>query len=764
MPAQYPAPEMITKRDGRQVPFDLSRIVVAVGKCLRSTMSDALVDLDAVAKDTADSVVRVLSGRFVYGAAAPHVEQVQDVVETILMGTGFHEAARHYVLYRAEHARLRAERDVSPEVRAAFAESSACLADDPLRVFQYFDKYARFDHGKGRRETWPETVDRSLDYLAELAAGRLDAGMPDVWDRLRKAIVHQDAMPSMRLLAMAGAAARRQNASIYNCTYLPLRDLRAFEEILLLSMAGCGVGFSVEGQYVYELPFVRRQGGRRAAVVVEDSTEGWGAALLESLQLFFDGADVDLDTSRVRPAGAALLTKGGRASGPGPLRTMIETIRGVVLRRQGAMLRPIDAHDIACAVGLAAVSGGMRRTAMISLFDHDDEEMLHAKDGDFPNIRWNANNSAVWPSNITQAQVMGQMLSMARDRRGEPGIFNRDAATRLRPGRRAARDVGGIVPVYGTNPCGEIILRPYEMCNLSIAVSRAGDNFAALAAKVEAATIIGTIQSLATHFPGLRPDWARNCELERLLGVDLTAPMDCAAARDPEVLRQLRGVAERVNAETAALLGIAPSAAITCNKPGGNSSAFLGCASGIHGRWSKYQIKRCRVSAHSPTYQVLRDAAVPMTPENGQAADTADTWVVAIPVAAPEGAILRDDLSAIDQCEAWLRAKLNWTEHNPSCTIYYRDDELLPLTAWVWEHRDAIGGLSFFPRDGANYDQPPNEEIDRETYDRMVAAFPRIDWSKLVRYERFDTTTASAEVACVAGACEWEPPRSIAAS
>lgn len=756
MPAQSQNPPSIVKRDGRVVPFDTGRILAAVTKCLRSTQSDDGVD-DAAAA-IVGGVVRVLRGR----PDVPRVEQVQDVVETILMSSGYYDAARHYVLYRAEHERLRTERDVDPAVRAAFAESSQWLGGDVLREFQFFDKYSRFDHTRGRRDTWPETVDRSIDYLRELVDGRLDGKWDHVWTTLRGAVLRQDAMPSMRLLAMAGPAARRQNASIYNCTYLPICDLRAFEEILLLSMAGCGVGFSVEGQYVYQLPFVRRQTGKRATVVVDDSTEGWGAALIACLEFWFAGDDVDLDTSQVRPAGAVLRTKGGRASGPGPLRTMLETIRAIVLRRQGAMLRPIDAHDCACAVGLGAVSGGMRRTAMISLFDHDDAEMLRAKEGDFPSIRWNANNSAVWPSAITQAQVMSQMLSMAQGRRGEPGIFNRDSATRLRPERRRLLDGTyselGLPPVYGTNPCGEIVLRPYQMCNLSIAVARAGDNYEELAAKVEAATIMGTIQSLATHFPGLRPDWRRNCEAERLLGVDLTAAADCAAVRDAPTLRRLRGLAVSVNAELADMLGIALSASITCNKPGGNSSAFLGCASGIHGRWSKYQIKRVRVSAHSPTYRVLRDAAVPMTPENGQAADTADTWVVSIPLAAPEGAIVRDDLDAIAQCEAWLKAKLHWTEHNPSCTVYFRDDELLPLTAWVWAHRDLIGGLSFYPREGAAYDQPPNEEIDRETYERMVAAFPRIDWSKLVRYERDDTTTASAEVACVAGACEWEPP------
>jgi ribonucleoside-diphosphate reductase alpha chain len=426
-------------------------------------------------------------------------------------------------------------------------------------------------------------------------------------------------------------------------------------------------------------------------------------------------------------------------------------MRRKVLSRQGSFLRPIDAHDMMCVVGTAAVSGGVRRTAMISLFDPEDTEMLQSKSGDFEHEnshRWNANNSAVWPAGgLTQQSFIHQFMEMVDSGRGEPGIFNREGANTMKPARRKDAD-------FGTNPCGEINLRPWQFCNLTAAVARADDTFETLREKVEVATIIGSIQSMATNFPGLRPMWKQNCEEERLLVVDITGQMDSLAAQDAQFKRQLREISIEVNRVTAAALGINQSASITCVKPSGNSSQLLNCASGLHPRWAPYYVRNVRVSIHSPIYKVLRDAGVPMDPENGQNVDNATTWVVHFPMKAPEGAITRSDVSAIQQCEFWLQNKLFWTEHNPSVTITYSPDEVLEVMKWVWEHREQVGGMSFLPTFDAQYDQMPYVEIAKEEYERLAAEFPEIDFSKVWRYEESDLTNAAQELACVGGSCE----------
>ena len=397
---------------------------------------------------------------------------------------------------------------------------------------------------------------------------------------------------------------------------------------------------------------------------------------------------------------------------------------------------------------------------MISLFDYDDEEMLTAKSGDFErdnSQRWNANNSVVWPDGgPSQPELIRQMLEMDRSQRGEPGIFSREAAIRMRPDRRAVLDrySGGTSPEYGTNPCGEITLRPYEFCNLSISVARDGDTLEKLRDKVETATLIGTIQSLATHFPYLRSAWAENGRLERLLGVDITGQLDCPAVQEPEVLRQLRQTVVETNRTFSEALGINQSAATTCVKPSGNSAQLLQCSSGLHTRWSKYYIRNVRVSATSPLFKVLREAGVPMDPENGQTTDSAVTWVIHFPVASPENAIVRTDRTAIDQCEYWKTVKLNWTEHNPSVTVTYRPNELMDITKWVWDNRDIVAGMTFLPVDDAQYVQLPYIEIDAEEYQRLADLFPVVDFAKVYQHEIDDQTTAAQELACLGGICE----------
>lgn len=737
-------PTEIVKRDGRVVGFDVSRIEHAITRCFASigrTPHTPVVEL-------AQRAVNIMAAKA--RGSRPTVEGVQDIVEMVLQAAGEFEAAKHYILYRAERAKEREKRPIPDEVRQAFDDSRQYFPT-PIQQFQFFDKYSRFNYDLGRRETWIETVDRAVDYMHDLAGSRLPS---ETYQRIRRSILEMRAMPSMRLLAMAGPAAQRNSIAIYNCSYQPVESIDSFVEALIISMAGCGVGFSVESKYVENFPRIKRQTGRApTGYLVADSAEGWADALRFGLETWFDGGDVRFDLTQLRPAGAPLQIKGGRASGPEPFRVMLEFLRARVLSRQGSFLRPLDAHDMMCAVGNAAVSGGVRRTAMISLFDYNDTEMLQSKSGDFErdnSQRWNANNSAVWPEGgLSQLEFINQFREMVESGRGEPGIFNRVAANTMKPVRRKNAE-------FGTNPCGEINLRPWEFCNLTAAVARVDDTFDSLRDKVEVATIIGSIQSLATHFPGLRPMWKENCEEERLLGVDITGQMDSPIAQDAQIKRQLREIATEVNRTTAQALGINASASITCVKPSGNSSQFLNCSSGLHSRWAPYYVRNVRVATHSPIYKVLRDAAVPMDPENGQTVENANTWVIHFPMKSPDGAITRNQRSAIEQCEFWLQNKLYWTDHNPSCTVTYKPDEVIDLMKWVWDHREQIGGLSFLPSFDAQYAQMPYTEISKDEYERLAGEFPEIDFSRVWRYEEQDLTTAAQELACVGGICEVE--------
>jgi ribonucleoside-triphosphate reductase (thioredoxin) len=737
-------PASIVKRDGRVVAFDTGRIEHAMERCFASLETEPHTPIPELAQRVVNIMAAKSNGQL------PTVEGVQDIVEMVLQAAGEFEAAKHYILYRAERAKERERRPVPEDVRRAFDESTRYFPT-ALQQFQFFDKYSRFNYDLGRRETWVETVDRAVDYLYDLAGSRLPR---ETYERIRAGILEMRAMPSMRLLAMAGPAARRNSVAIYNCSYQPVESIDSFVEALIISMAGCGVGFSVESKYVENFPRVKRQSGAAPQLyVVEDSAEGWAEALRYGLATWFEGGDVRFDLSLLRPAGAPLKTKGGRASGPEPFRAMLDFVRTRILARQGSFLRPLDAHDMMCAVGNAAVSGGVRRTAMLSLFDYDDDEMRLAKHGDFErdnSQRWNANNSAVWPrGGLTQQDFIKHFMEMVNSERGEPGIFNREAANVMKPARRKEAE-------FGTNPCGEIILREYGFCNLSAAVARADDSFETLRDKVEIATIIGSIQSMATHFPGLRPQWKQNCEEERLLGVDITGQMDSPAAQDAQVKRRLKEIAIEVNRTTASALGINQSAAISCVKPSGNSSQLLNCSSGLHARWAPYYIRNVRVATHSPLFKVLRDAGTPMDPENGQTPENANTWVIHFPVKAPEGSVTRNERTAVEQAEFWLQNKLYWTEHNPSCTITYKPDEVLDLMKWTWEHRDQIGGLSFLPSFDAQYAQMPYIEITKEEYERLASQFPPIDFSRVWRYEEEDLTSAAQELACASGACEIE--------
>ena len=530
------APHTIIKRDGRVVPFDVSRINTALVKCFADLKRSPQVPIS----ELTERAVSIVAAKYV----VPSVEEVQDIVEIVLMAAGEYEAARHYITYREERAKLRLARPIPEHVREAFSLSDGYFPTQ-LQKFQFYDKYARFNYEHMRRETWIETVTRAVDFLRELSHDRLPE---ETYHRIHDSILNMRSMPSMRLLAMAGPAARRSSITVYNCSYMPVESIDSFVEALIISMSGCGVGYSVERRYVEQFPPIRRQKlSLPLTHVVADSAEGWAEALRLGLETWFSGGDVKFDFSLVRPAGAPLMTKGGRASGPEPLRKMLHFVRERILNRQGSVLHPIDAHDIMCAVGNAAVSGGVRRTAMISLFDFDDLEMRLCKSGS--NIsgnehRWNSNNSAVWPDHdLSQEEVVEFMLDMVKSGAGEPGIFRRLAAINTRPLRRIEAE-------FGTNPCGEIVLRPWQFCNLTVAVARPDDSFESLADKVAVAAIIGTIQSMATHFPGLRQIWRQNCEEERLLGVDINGQMDSELVRDPDVQQRLREIAVNTNRES----------------------------------------------------------------------------------------------------------------------------------------------------------------------------------------------------------------------
>lgn len=627
----------------------------------------------------------------------------------------------------------------------------------PIQGLQFYDKYSRWSHKLGRRETWAETAARVIDFFASELQRRQLALPSTAWIELERGILNLEAMPSMRVIQMAGPALNRCNVGAYNCAYLPIDSWDAFGELLYILMQGTGAGFSVEVDYVDRLPRIRRQKGNPPSkYTVPDSTEGWCFALTHGLKTWAAGDDIEFDFSRIRPQGTVLKTKGGRASGPDPLRQLLEFTRHKLLAAQGRRLDPIDAHDIACFCGQIVQVGGVRRAALISLSDLDDRDMREAKDGQFwlNNVqRAMANNSVVYDERPKASIFMEEWLALAKSGTGERGIFNRGGLGKQLPKRRQRRKD------FGVNPCGEIILRPRQFCNLSIAIARPEDTEESMERKVALAAMFGTLQSLLTDFKYISPKWRENCEEERLLGVDITGQLDCPLLSPqnpnrPKLLSRLRDVAIKTNTEMANVLKINPSAAVTCVKPSGNSAQLFNCASGLHPRYAQYYIRRLRIGAYTPIAQLLKDQGVPWHPEVGQVAEQATVLVFEFPVAAPEGALTRHDMSAIDQLENWLDLKRYYTEHNPSVTIYVNDEEWPAVGAWVYEHFDEIGGLSFLPKDGGVYELAPYEEITEEEYRRRAEALPSVDFSKLPDYETSDMTEVNREFACTGDRCE----------
>lgn len=616
-----------------------------------------------------------------------------------------------------------------------------------LQEFQFFDKYSRFNEEKGRRETWTETVDRTVDYLIELSEDKLSTLE---YAAIRYAILNMEVMPSMRLLAMAGPAARRDQISIFNCAYRAIDSLSAFTDILRLFMNGVGVGFSVEKRHVDKLPEVQKGTGTAMHLIVADSTDGWVEALILGLEHWFSGSDISFDFSLIRPEGAILHTKGGVSSGPEPLKELLREAKKIILGAQGRKLRPIEVYDIVCLIASCVISGGVRRTAALCLFDHDDKEMLDSKlpeNIEGKEHRYYTNNSAVMPErHLSQVEILNYITELHRGGNGEPGFFSRLAIKNTIPERRQQAD-------FGVNACAESILRNKGLCNLSSVICRADDEWEDLKRKVRIATMIGTIQSMAVDFSGFDEEWSNNAKEERLLGVDLNAQMDCKLVRVPKIQSMLKEMAIKWNKRYAEILGIPESKAITLVKPSGNSGVLLDVSSGLHPRWSEYYIRNVRVNRESPLCYALRESGVHLSPENGQTEENATSYVISFPMKSPEGAITRNQMSALDQCNYWYDVKMNWCEHNPSITVYYGEDEIIDLAQWIYRHQEIISGMAFLPRMDIMYEQAPYIEISKEQYESMVEEFPTIDFS-LIAVEQNDTTTGAQEIACSAGACE----------
>jgi ribonucleoside-triphosphate reductase (thioredoxin) len=620
------------------------------------------------------------------------------------------------------------------------------------QTFIATSRYARWLEDKKRRENWGETVSRYIEnVVAKVTRDEV------VLDEVEQAILNLEVMPSMRSVMTAGPAADRDNTCMYNCSFLPVDDVKSFDEAMFILLCGTGVGFSVERQYISKLPEVPVELFQSDdVIVVHDSKEGWAKALRKLIALLYAGEIPKWDVSKVRPAGAKLKTFGGRASGPGPLVDLFRFVISVFNSASGRRLSSIECHDIMCKIGDVVVVGGVRRSAMISLSNLSDDRMRYAKSGSWwesQGQRSLANNSVAYTEKPDALAFMREWTALVESGSGERGIFNRQASKKqaAKNGRRdASYD-------FGTNPCSEIILRPYQFCNLTEVVVRATDTVDTLKEKVRLATILGTIQSTYTKFPYLRKIWANNTEEERLLGVSLTGIMDNPLLTSKNAgleatLEELKNVAIKTNAEWAERLGIPVSAAITCVKPSGTVSQLVDSASGIHARHSEYYIRTVRGDNKDPLTQFMKDQGIPsepcvMKPEQ--------TTVFSFPQKSPPNAVTRNDMTAVEQLEAWLVYQRHWCEHKPSVTISVRDSEWVQVGAFVYKHFDEMSGVSFLPHLDHVYEQAPYQDCTKQEYEEMLSFMPtNIDWAKLSEYESEDNTSGMQTLACSGDSCE----------
>ena len=742
----------VTKRNGEVVSYDVKKIMSAISKCFLQTKEGGDVDAMKVAIKV-DKELAYIMNKSVHDSV--HVEKIQDLVEKNLMLEDYTDSAKAYILYRNERNQNRKpEVEITPEVKKLFDDSKKHFRN-PLAEFVYYRSYSKWMEDKNRRETWIETVQRFMDHMKEEVGNKLSE---KDYSRVQDAILNQRVIPSMRLLWSSGPAARKTHVASYNCSYIAITDLRDFAEIMYIAMCGTGVGFSVENKFINKLPIITPQTGEILPThVVEDSKEGWADAYHLALKTWFSGHDISFDYSKIRPKGARLHTMGGRASGPSPLIDLMNFSREIIMKKQGQKLSSLEVHDIACKVGEIVIMGGVRRSAMISLSDLGDESLRHSKDGQFWNQaphRIMANNSAVYEVKPTSQEFLKEWNALISSGSGERGIFNRGCLVNQLPQRRIDAFDENNPSDWGTNPCGEITLRSKQFCNLTSIVVRKEDTLETMLENIELATILGTYQASLTKFPYLSKEWKENCEKEALLGVSLTGYFDNELVRNVGVLDQLRLKAIEVNKEYAQKIGINQSTCVTCIKPSGNSSQLLDTASGMHPRYSAYYIRRVRVSSTDPIYKMMKDQGITCKPEVGQSEENATTWVLEFPVKAPENAIVKDDVSALNLLEEWKKLKVHFTEHNPSVTIYVGDSEWIEVANWIYDNWEIVGGLSFLPRSEFVYQLAPYEEITKEVYDEMTKDIKEIDFSNLVTYEYEDETLGSKELACASGSCE----------
>ena len=625
----------------------------------------------------------------------------------------------------------------------------------PTSYQQYIHKsrYARFIEEEKRRESWTETVSRYINYISDHLKNKHKHIIPNKGE-LEEAIINLDVMPSMRALMTAGPALDRDHTAGYNCSYIPIDSVRSFDEVMYILLCGTGVGFSVERNNVEKLPKIAETMEQSdTVIVVEDSKTGWAKAYKELIAMLYTGQIPKIDVNKVRPAGARLKTFGGRASGPQPLVNLFDFTINTFKNAVGRQLDCLEAHDIVCKIGEVVVVGGVRRSALISLSSIQDDRIRKAKMGqwwqDNPQ-RALSNNSACYTRTPDIGLFMHEWKALYDSKSGERGIFNREAAKKKveENGRRDSEHE------FGTNPCSEIILRPYQFCNLTEVVIRATDDEKSLKKKVRLATQLGTYQSTLTDIKYLRKIWRDNTEEERLLGVSLTGIMDnkLTIKAEEELLSGMRKVAVDTNKKLAAELKIPQSAATTCIKPSGTVSQLVDSASGIHSRHNDYYIRTVRGDNKDPLTQMMKDQGIPSEPDM---MNPTNVSVFSFPQKAPKGAITREKYTAVEQLETWLRYQRHWCEHKPSCTVSVKESEWMEVGAWVYKHFDEVSGVSFLPHSDHTYQQAPYQDIDEKKYKEALKEMPKdVNFEKLSEYEDEDNTTGTQELSCTAGACE----------
>ena len=617
--------------------------------------------------------------------------------------------------------------------------------------FIHKSRYARWLDKEGRRETWGETVSRYMEHIV-----LPNAGSSSYIREIEQAILSLDVMPSMRALMTAGPAMARDNTAGYNCSYLPVDDMKAFDEAMFILLCGTGVGFSVERQAVTKLPDIPELSDSDTTIVVKDSKEGWAKSLRAVISLLYAGEIPKWDVSLVRPAGAKLKTFGGRASGSAPLVDLFNFVIKTFKDAQNRKLSSLECHDIMCKIGEVVVVGGVRRSAMISLSNLSDDRMRHAKSGAWwenNKQRALANNSVSYTEKPDSLSFMREWMALVESGSGERGIFNRQAS-KVQAAKNGRRDA---TYEFGTNPCSEIILRPMQFCNLTEVVVRATDSIGDLEKKVRMATILGTIQSSFTKFPYLRKIWQKNTEEERLLGVSMTGIMDNTLMTTKntgleKTLEHLKSIAVITNAEWAERLGIPVATAISCVKPSGTVSQLVNSSSGIHARHSPYYIRTVRGDNKDPLTQFMKDQKIPNQPD---VMKPDQTTVFSFPMKAPDGAIVTADMTAIEQLGMWLAYQRSWCEHKPSVTINVKNNEWLEVGAFVYKHFDEMSGVSFLPFDEHTYQQAPYQDCSKTDYKTLLSCMPdKINWEELSDYEKEDNTAGSQTLACSGDSCE----------